>query len=199
MTNNQGFSIFDITVSLGIFMLIIVVIIALQISIFKNNKLIDSRAAIDRQSTIVLRNFAKEVRTAQTSHTWNFALASTTDEVLTFYSDLNGDSTVERVRYFVEDGKLKRGIIKPTGQPFEYDLNDETVQTYITNIISSSTYFLYYDDSYDGVITTAPLQQPVTPEDVQLVELFIIVDPGVPDQEDRVLNTKAMIRSLKSS
>lgn len=198
MTKNQGFSMFDVIVSLGIFMLLIVVIITLQVSIFKNNKIINSRAAIDRQSTIILRRFSTEVRTAQTSHTGNFALASTTDSVLTFYSDTNSDSVIERIRYFVENGVLKRGLIIPTGQPYEYDSDNEIIQTYVTDIIPSPPYFLYYDDSYDGVVITDPLTQPVTPEDVQLVELLLAIDPNTPEQKEIILNTKAMIRSLKN-
>ena len=78
MKRDEGLSILEVIISLGVFSLILVVISSLQLTIFTQNRLSEARASIDQRSLIVLRNFATEVRAAQTPYDGSFVLANTT-------------------------------------------------------------------------------------------------------------------------
>ncbi|OGY91993.1 MAG: hypothetical protein A3B30_00985 [Candidatus Komeilibacteria bacterium RIFCSPLOWO2_01_FULL_52_15] len=198
MKRDEGLSILEVIISLGVFSLILVVISSLQLTIFTQNRLSEARASIDQRSLIVLRNFATEVRAAQTPYDGSFVLADTTADTVSFYADINGDDVIERVRYAVEGGILKRGVIAPTGQPLSYDPANESVASLIQNVVTAAPYFIYYGTSFDGSTSTPALTQPVSPADVRLVELHLQIDTKVRNQEFRTLETRAMIRSLKN-
>ncbi len=198
MQRHRGFTILEVIISVGIFSLIITAISVLQIKILRDNQISKARSTLDQQSLLVLRNFTSEIRAAQIPNDGSFPVASSTDSVVSFYADRSGDGIVERIRYFVENGSLKRGLIVPTGQPLSYDSANESVSSMVDNVITAPPYFIYYGSSFDGSTSTPPLTQPVSPADVRLVELHISVDPRVADQMPRTLETRADIRSLKN-
>ncbi|MBI4090939.1 MAG: hypothetical protein HY422_02860 [Candidatus Komeilibacteria bacterium] len=198
MNQRPGFSILEIITSLAIFALILGGIAVFQLSILQNSKLAESRSSIDQKSLIILRNFATELRAAQTPYDGSFALANTDDDSVLFYADINGDSAIERIRYSVESGILYRGVIPPSGEPLTYDPANESVASLIDNIIAAPPYFIYYGAAFDGSTTSPALTQPVSPSDVRLVEMRLQINPGVSGQTARMLETRAMIRSLKN-
>lgn len=198
MYHRPGFTILEIIATVAIFALIIGGIATFQLSILRNSKIAETRSSIDQKSLIVLRNFATELRTAETPYDGSFALASTTDNAVLFYADSNGDSTIERIRYWVENGALNRGIVRPSGQPLSYNLSSESVATLIENIVTAPPYFIYYGSSFDGSTSTPSLTQPVSPSAVRLVEMKLLIDTKIAGQGARTLETRAMIRSLKN-
>lgn len=198
MYKQSGFTMLEVVISLGIFSIIIVVISLLITTIFTQNSLSESRSSIDTQSLVMLRNFAAELRAAQTAHDGSYPIARADDDEVMVFTDLRGDNTVERVRYFIENTTLKRGELAPSGQPLGYDPGNEVVHTLVENIVPAPPYFIYYGGSFDGVSSTDPLIQPITPTDVTVVEIDVRVDPKVLQQDPRVLNTRVMIRSLKN-
>ena len=198
MNRRPGFTILEIITTLAIFALMLGGIATFQFAIFRNNKIAESRSSIDQKSLIVLRNFATELRTAETPYDGSFALAGAADDSVLFYTDINGDSTIERIRYWVENGVLNRGIIKPSGQPLSYDLSGESIVPLIDNIVAAPPYFIYYGSSFDGATLAPPLTQPVSPSAVRLVEMQLQIDTKVTGLGLRTLETRVMIRSLKN-
>ena len=49
-----------------------------------------------------------------------------------FYANIDSDTLYERVRFWVEGTILKKGVIKPTGVPLDYDLQNEDVTLTVT-------------------------------------------------------------------
>lgn len=196
--DHRGMSILEVITSIGIFGLIMVVITVLQISIFRNSQLARNRSALDQQSLTILRNFTSELRAAQEPSDGSFPLASTTDSTVSFYTDKNGTGVVEKIRYSVESGALKRGVTLPSGQPLTYDPSHEAVTTLTQNVLPQPPYFIYYGTNFNGSTSTPPLAQPVLPSDVRLVEMNLSIDSKTPGQDPRTLETRASIRTLEN-
>jgi hypothetical protein len=82
---------------------------------------------------------------------------------------------VDRIRYYVSDGKLYKGVTKPTGSPAAYDLDTETVTLQQSDVANGSDpLFYYYDDSYNGV-TDNPLSSPVSVTAVKFVKMNLAI------------------------
>lgn len=146
----------------------------------------------------ILRPLVGEVRSATSAHNGAYPIATAAEDELVFYSDIDNDDLIERVRYFIEDDTLKKGILEPTGSPLGY-AGSESISWVIQDVANGATpVFEYYDSSYDG--TTAALVQPVSTGDVRLVKITIIIDhdptrPPAPVE----LTTQMTIRNLKDN
>lgn len=198
MREHRGLSILEVIISIGIFALLIGGIAMLQTTIFRSNRLAGTRIEIDQRSLSILRRFTSELRAAQTPHDGSFPVAEATGSSVSFYSDINDDATIERIRYIVENGALKRGVIIPTGQPLTYDPAQESISTLISNLDPTPPYFIYYDANFDGVTSTASLAEPILLSSIRVVELHLGIRTNNETQPIRSLQTRAMLRILKN-
>lgn len=146
----------------------------------------------------ILRPLVGEVRSASSAHNGAYALEVAEDETLVFYSDIDNDNLIERVRYFIDEGTLKKGVIEPTGSPLGYTGNEQ-ISWVIQDVTNGTTpLFEYFDTNYDG--TTEPLAQPVTTGDVRLIKITIIIDHDPERPPEPVeLTTQMTIRNLKDN
>ncbi len=146
----------------------------------------------------ILRPLVGEVRSATPAHNGAYALETTEEDTLVFYSDIDNDDLIERVRYFLDEGTIKKGVIEPTGSPLGYTGNEQ-ISWVIQDINNGGApVFEYFDTNYDG--TTDPLVQPVTTGDVRLIKITIIIDHDPNRPPDPVeLTTQMTIRNLKDN
>ena len=104
-----------------------------------------------------------------------YPIESATATSFIFYTDLDGDKLFERVRYYLEGNILKRGMIKPTGNPAVYLSANEQIREVVHNIISNPPpIFSYYPKDVDG--TGTALVSPVDPSLVRLLKIDIASD-----------------------
>lgn len=146
----------------------------------------------------ILRPLVGEVRSASPAHNGAYALEATGADSLIFYSDIDNDDLIERVRYFLDEGTFKKGVTKPTGSPLAYT-GGEQIFWVIQDVANGATpLFEYFDTDYDG--TTDPLVQPVTTGDVRLIKITIIIDSDPTRPPESVeLSTQMTIRNLKDN
>ena len=146
----------------------------------------------------ILRPLVGEVRSASPAHNGAYALEVTDDNTLVFYSDIDNDDLIERVRYFLDAGTLKKGVIEPTGSPLGYT-GTEQISWVIQDVANGGApLFEYFDTNYDG--TTDPLVQPVTTGDVRLIKITIVIDHDPTRPPEPVeLTTQMTIRNLKDN
>ncbi len=150
----------------------------------------------------VMNVWSLELRAATPAENGAFPILTAATNTLTYYSDVDDDGIVERVRYFLSGTKMRKGIIEPTGSPLTYVAANETVIDQIQGVVNSATsIFQYYDSSYTGTASsTAPLVQPVNTSVIRLIKLTIEVDrdtrrPPGPTQ----MITQVSLRNLKDN
>jgi len=189
----------EIIVSLGIFSILALVILGWQKDIFSINALFTKRLTSQEDIRKVIKNFIAETRTAQLSEAGSYPLETANKDTFTFYSDIDYDGIKEKVRYFLNNHQLKKGVIEPSGQPPVYNPDNETVVISAKNIINNNDeVFLYYDKDYDG--DDSPLSQPVNILNVRLVQITLTVDEDPNRPPDPITETsQTSIRNLKDN
>lgn len=196
----SGFTITEILISLGIFVLISLAIANFGGDIFFLNSSLQSNLSVQIDARRVLRVMVSELRGASPSSLGAYPLSQVGTSTLVFYSNIDSDSYKERVRYFLQGNKLMRGILKPSGSPLSYNIANESVDVLINDVVNSSTtpIFKYFDSSYTGV--SAPLSDPVNILSVRLVQVTVLIDHDVSRVPGPIsVTTMGTLRNLKDN
>ena len=195
----KGFTAIEIIVVIGICALVGVVILGWQKDIFSLQDIFRKRLSLQDEIRKTIKNFITEVRTARYSSLGGYPIEEATKSSFIFYSNIDSDQLVERIRYFLDGKTFKKGIIKPSGQPLRYRQEDEKIIKLIDNIINpNQEIFLYYDKNYDG--TGNPLPFPVNISLVRLVKITITADDDLNRPPEAITETSQVtIRNLKDN
>lgn len=195
--NNRGFTLIEIMIVAAIFSLLSIGVITILTQTNILSSISQGRINSVDEGRKILRPLVGEVRSALPSHTGGYMLEETQEFSFIFYSDINGNGMIERVRYFIEDNTFKKGVTAPSGSPLSYDIDEEIISWIIQDIANDTIpVFEYFDASYTG--TQDPLIQPVSPLDVRMVKITIYIDKQN-DDEPIMLSTQVSIRNLKES
>lgn len=195
----RGFTLVEILVTAGIAALILVAIGGFASRLFSQNRTVENWLLGQQEAQAALRRLVAEARSAAAADTGAYAINAAAADQLTFYSDLDGDGTHDRLRYYVQNGTLWRGQLKPTGSPLAYvEANEKLSQPahFITN--PAGAIFSYYDANYTG--TSTPLGLPVNIPSIRLlkINLTIDADPNRPPPATAYVG-QVELRSLKDN
>jgi len=116
-------------VALGIFIMVIGTVMyfvnqGFQVQNFSLEQTIAIQEARRGVSSMV-----REIREIQIADTGAYPIVSADDHEFIFFSDMDKDEAVERVRYFLDGSDFKKGVIEPRTNPTQYVLGDEVVNT----------------------------------------------------------------------
>lgn len=199
-TFTTGFTIVELMIVIGITALLSVIVGAFSRDVFFIKGYVTESYTSEQESTKIIRPIITELRSARPSMTGAYAIEQAGTSSLTFFSDVDLDGTTERVRYFLDNGTLKRGVIKSTTTPATYLTSQEKFTNLIQAVRNSSStpIFQYYNSSYTG--SSSSLTLPISILDVRLVKVNIISDIDVnkaPYQQ--VITTQVSIRNFKDN
>lgn len=198
-TATRGFTLVETVFGLGLFVLIGGVTWYLQNDFTKANTLIQSSLTGQHEINRTFKTFTAEFRVASPSSLGAYPLAEATATSVAYYSDADRDGLKERLRYFIQNGELRRGYLKPTGNPLVYNPANESIATVVRDVVNGlSPAFQFFDSSYDG--TTAPLAQPVDVLAVRLLKVTIVIDKnGTRAPGPETFTTQVSLRNLKDN
>jgi prepilin-type N-terminal cleavage/methylation domain-containing protein len=196
----KGFSLVELLISVAIITLITLTASTFQRDVFSLNYSLQASLNAQLDARHLVKVMVAELRkTTQSSvGAYSIELASTT--AITFYSDVNNNGSIDKVRYFQSGTTIKKGVITPTGNPLTYNSANEVLTTLIDSVVSSSTLpiFQYYPSSYTG--TTSPLTQPVDVSAVRLVKITVIIDKDPNKSPSQIVVTSSVsLRNLKDN
>ena len=171
----KGVTLIEVLVTVSIFAVLVFGVSAMLSDIFTNqNQELLSLSNID-QARAVSSSFTNEIRNATTGSDGSYPLNQAGDNQIIFYSNFKvNNGTVNRIRYFVQDNSLYKGVVSPSGDPLTYNLLSESVAL-VQDDLSNGTapLFYYYDGNYNGL--TAALSQPINLNQVRFVKINLIV------------------------
>lgn len=201
MTMRAGMTLMEIMVAIGIFSILSMGITSLVIISFQSNANIWDQLQSQHDARRVIQQFVADIRRAESSSVGGFPLATTTAYEISFFANVDAVGYRERVRYFIENGSLKRGIIVPSGTPLLYTSENETVTTladYVVNESLGTPLFTYYSSAFSG--TETALTQPVAAGDVTVVRMNVQIekDPAKSPIPFSV-ETVVQVRNLKAN
>jgi prepilin-type N-terminal cleavage/methylation domain-containing protein len=197
--NKKGFSIVEILVTTAIAGLIMSSIFFFVSNVFTYNSFLGSAASAQQEAKKVVDKIVSELRTTSPSSAGDYPLAQTDAGSITFYANADTDSYIERIRYFTSGTKLRKGILKPSGNPLIYNPANEVLSDLINDIsTATSTIFYYYDKN--ATATSTPLTAPVLANQVRLVKIDLWIDSN-PSRSPAALEitSKVNLRNLKDN
>ncbi|MFH0853336.1 MAG: type II secretion system protein [bacterium] len=199
MTKLRGFTIIEVIVTIGIFSFILVAMMIFVSNSYVSFFKLQDKTSVLSRARLALERLIGEFREAQSGDNGAYSLAIVSPNEIAFYSNIDSDSGVERVHYWLSGGTLWRGIIDPVGMPADYPAENE-----ITNIITefvdngATPTFTYYDGTFTG--TQNPLIQPVNSTSVRHVGFFVSIDETPGEKlEAVVIESSATLRNLKDN
>ncbi|MCB9805748.1 prepilin-type N-terminal cleavage/methylation domain-containing protein [Candidatus Nomurabacteria bacterium] len=196
----SGFTLLESMFTLFILSLIILAVASFQTDVFRLNRVIHVGLTAQNDIRKIIRPMVDEVRSASESNLGAYPLSETATSTFSFYSDIDNDSLKEKITYFLDGSDFKKGVIKPSGNPYIYDTDDEVITEVVHDVLAVDNIFEYYDSSYDGTASSAPLEFPVSPSSVRLIkiELTVDADPNNPPEAITV-TTQINVRNLKDN
>lgn len=198
--DNRGITLLEVLVAIGIATLVIGSVISVFLVSLRSKDIVFDQLLSQGQARQVVQEFVGELRGARASSIGAYPLETAGTSTIVFYANVDSDTLVERVRYFISStGTFKRGVIKATGTPMTYPTNSESI-TSMVNYVSSTTGFFYYNQSYAGAVTSTPLTQPVSVTTVRLVEIRLVLDRDpTKSPVPIIIQSKTELRNLKSN
>lgn len=201
LSKQKGFTLIEVLVVIAIISLLIFDLSSLASFVFTGSQeQISSSANVDYAMNVVSK-FTNEIRNASMGNTGSFSLSKADNAEIIFYSSSGASGgNINRIRYWLSDGTLYKGVVVPTGSPLTYNLSSESVSVVQIDLVNGQTpLFYYYDGNYNG--STEPLTQPVNINQIKFVRINLIVLKQVTKDSTSnfTVSSGATIRNLKNN
>ena len=197
-----GFTLVEVVVSVGILLLVGGAMIAFERGLISNTRVLQSDLISQQQARKTFSVFTKYTRSAGQSASGGYAIEYAGTSTFVFYSNVDSDPLIERVRYFLDDAQLNVGVTKPVGTA--YAPGDEVISNAVLNVANDafSPLFVYYDKYYDGYNASSsdPLSLPIDIPSIRMVKMQLSINHAVASVVNvQTYVTQASIRNLKDN
>lgn len=171
----EGYTIVELLIAVGILGIIMIPIANLTADYYRTNELIKFQAFMQTEGRNATKQIVDDLRKTNQASNGAYAIDSVSGSSIAFYSNIDADSYFEKVRYFISGTDLKKGVIKPTGNPLVYNPANEIISTLSKNVANGGTaLFQYYDGTYNG--SGSPLASPVDVTKIRMVKISLVLD-----------------------
>lgn len=197
--NNRGLTLVEVLVAISIFIFLATAIVSLFLTSYRYNSIVWEQLKTQNEGRKTTQDFVNELRTASQSSIGAYPIEAAASSTITFYSNIDTDTLRERIRYFKSGRNLKRGVIKPTGNPLAYVSSTEVITDVAHDVANTSTaIFYYYDSNYSGA--EAALSSPIDITSIRVVKITLQLDEDphltpVPF----FIESKGLLRNLKDN
>lgn len=195
----RGVTLAEVVVTVAIVAVVGVAVATFQKDVFSLNTALQGSLGAQFEATRVLKTAMAEMRSMSQSGAGAYPIAQAATSTITFYGDIDNDGQKEKVRYFLQNESLKKGVVEPSGNPVVYTGTEkvESLINYVRNGTSTPV-FDYYNSSYSG--TTSPLSIPVDVLAVRLVKVTVIIDKDTARPPGAIVSTSQVsLRNLKDN
>ncbi len=198
--NQPGFTMVETLVAISIFILFNAVIVEIFLTALRSSGTVFDQLDAQRQGRKALQDFVTEMRSANYSSIGAFPIEKASSTEVIFYSNINDNGYIERIRYSVFGNRLIKGITEPTSTPLSYNTAYEATSTAVDILNNgTSSVFYYYDGNFNGT-STPPLTYPVDLTKIRVVSMNLRIDKS-PSTSPVVfiVQGEAELRNLKDN
>lgn len=200
LKKQKGFTLVEIMVAIFIFVMIMLALSTFQRDIFFFGSNLQSNLSAQIEARRVLKTFVSEMRGASPSSLGSYPIESVASSSIVFFSDLDNDNIKERIRYYLDGDKIKRGVIKPSLNPVSYS-GSENTSTVVRDVVNGALtpVFEYYSGGYIST-STAPLSDPIDIAQIRYVKFHVEIDSDPNRSPEPVISeTGVTLRNLKDN
>lgn len=203
LNNNEGgFTLIEGILSTVIIAILGLGVLGLQFVLSQNQAVVFKSYLSIEESNASVRDFTRQLRTARPGENGAYSVESVADNQIVFYADIDFDGDSEKVRYYLDNTSLYRGIIEPTTElPISYPPENESIKK-LTGIVRNVAVpvFTYYNGGWPSDTTNNPLILPTEISNIKTVGIYLRANPVANEPEkDYVLQNYVSIRMLKDN
>ncbi|MCX6791041.1 MAG: prepilin-type N-terminal cleavage/methylation domain-containing protein [Candidatus Gribaldobacteria bacterium] len=197
---NAGMSLVEMIVSLAIFLIVMLALVGFVVGLYRAYYYSFEQTQAVSESMSGVETMIREIKEATMADDGSYMIEKALDFEFVFYGDIDRDSSVERVRYFLDGTNFKKGVIKPQGSPLTY-ITSSTNPLYQERFLILSRFvrnappiFRYFDGNLQELPAPARLQ------DTKLMRLNLIINV-TPSRapNDFSLESEVQLRNLKNN
>lgn len=193
-SRSRGLSIIEMLVTVAVSTLILIAMVSFILSLYRTNIYAVEQSFAINSARRGIERMVRDMREATYSDEGSFPIISASPYEFYFYSDVDRDNNVERIRFYIENGLLKRAQTKATGTPPVYPGSANTtslISDHVRNVVNGVPMFRYYDTVGNEVTNLSHVT------DIAFVVARVIVDIN-PNRlpNDFVLQSSASLRNL---
>ncbi len=191
----RGFTLIETLVTILVFTIIMGALTGLIVRAYRTQSYSFQQSQAIEEARRGVEIMVKEIREARTAEDGSYVIYDAKDDELCFFSDIDKDLTIEKIRYFFEDNNFKKGVIEPVITDgiavYSTSTDDEIVSILSLYVRNGPAIFRYFDA--DG----EELPSPARRRDTRVMRVFLIinVDPNK-DPYNFELESDVEIRNL---
>ncbi len=170
--SRRGMTLIEALVWIAMFTATMLAIVSSVLYFYRTSNFAIQEATAITSAQRGLDLMVRHIREASYASNGAYPIAALGTSTMTFYAEVDGDSGVERVRYYLSGLDLVRGIVEPTGDPAAYTSAEATssISQSVRNIDENISLFTYYDKDGAQISDYARLA------DLRFVTLNLSVD-----------------------
>lgn len=153
-THHSGITFIESLVWVAVFVVSMMALIVSLLSFYKANTYTLAQAGAVSDARRSIEHLVQELREVTYASDGAYPMATLASSSVTFYANIDEDSLVERVRYYIVGAELRKAVLKPTGSPLTYTgvEVDSLISPYIRNVEQVQDTFTYFDT--EGAVIT---------------------------------------------
>ena len=196
-----GFSLIELLVVVAIMALLASAAFSLTSTAFKGQRFaLEQDQAVSEAREILFKMIA-ELREMRAGDDGSYPLVTVQPTEIVFFSDVDRDNSIERVRYWLVGTTLHKEITEATGRPLRYSALPPQSLTLSTNIQNGAIpLWQYYNTNYPSDTINNPLREPIAIPQVTLIRITLIanIDPRRPP-DNFTLSSLVHLRNTKKN
>ena len=176
---HSGFTLIEVLVSITVFLLLLGIFTNFVVQSYRLQTYDVEQGEAVRQARNGVEKMVKELREVTYADDGSYGIVpgSALTESITFYSDVDLDQSTERIRYFLENNQLMRGVIEPGSPPLIYDPAAEQVAAVASFVNNGDISLLtYYNDQYPVDVINNPLSSPIDVTEITLLRIELVIN-----------------------
>jgi len=186
----KGFTLIETIVVIGVSTLILLAVVAFIYYFYRTSGYNLNQMAAVNSARKGIETMVREIREATFSDEGSYPIKQSDSNSFTFYSDIDKDNNVERVRYFLENNILNKGVLEATGNPPRYLEENEEIRILSRNVRDEDIFTFFDENNVEveelEIITNIRLIQ---------VQLVVNTDPNRPPGEFTLISN-AQLRNI---
>lgn len=152
--HTSGISLLETVVWIGMFAMAMAAVASALLAFYRTSSFALQEAGAVTAAQRGIDTMTRVIREVAFASNGAYPVVSLAANDVVFYADVDSDSAIERVHYYVQGTNLYEGILNPTGDPPVYTGTEvaTVIAQDVRNISQSLNAFTYYDAS--GVAIT---------------------------------------------
>jgi len=196
-----GFTLMEVILTTAISSIFIVGLVSLNRLFGDSQKILTLSSQSFNEANIGTNAMVREIRNAAFADNGAYPLELADDQQIIFYANLDDDPQIERIRYYLENGQLNRGVIQPTGSLSVYLPANEQINLVIDYVQNQTNpIFYYYNGDWPTDVINNPLPAPTRLVETKLIQIILTINPQPTRPESQyTIQSFAQIRNLKTN